>query len=145
MHPLPILDIPPEKSHFSACNLAAHSSVAHRPFKALPSSKLLLEYGLPSHLPATRASRSLAIGCSSKHSDGCTYQGIAQPVGKYLYLLGGCDGDLRPLSTVERFDPASGVWEAVRPIQIARRGCTATVAKGRIYISGLKGLLCAAS
>jgi len=53
---------------------------------------------------------------------------------KSIFVCGGSSGTLA--DTVNRFDPVSGAWESMPPMQIARRACAATSTGGHLYILG---------
>ena len=44
-------------------------------------------------------------------------------VGGKVYVMGGKGSGNNALSSVECFDPATGVWEVVAPMGTARYGC----------------------
>lgn len=56
----------------------------------------------------------------------------------YIYVMGGKTANGVILNTVERFDPASGTWDAasVAPFDRPRFNAAATVYNGKIYIIG---------
>merc|ERR1712185_745036 len=61
----------------------------------------------------------------------------ASAVGGTLYVCGGSSGLMHtPLNSVERFDPAHGLWKAVLPMAERRRGATASSVGGRLYVCG---------
>lgn len=47
----------------------------------------------------------------------------------------------RILSNVERFDPQTGVWEEMAPLEVGRMGVAAAQYKDRIWVCG--GMTCA--
>lgn len=54
-----------------------------------------------------------------------------------LYAIGGFGGAERaPLRECERFDPATGQWEAIAPLNEARRALTAVCLPDGIYAIG---------
>eukprot|EP00927_Polykrikos_kofoidii_P056158 TRINITY_DN50322_c0_g1_i1.p1 TRINITY_DN50322_c0_g1~~TRINITY_DN50322_c0_g1_i1.p1 ORF type:complete len:418 (-),score=60.76 TRINITY_DN50322_c0_g1_i1:275-1528(-) len=53
----------------------------------------------------------------------------------HVYVCGGFEGTLA-LSSTERFDPASQLWEAVPPMVEARQYTCSAVVSGRIYVCG---------
>ena len=54
-----------------------------------------------------------------------------------LYAVGGFNGDDGNLSSVERYDPAVGAWEAVAPMALARFGAGVAALEGKLYaVSG---------
>jgi len=55
-----------------------------------------------------------------------------------LYAVGGYDGyaDHNHLSSVERYDPAVGAWEAVAPMAAARSDHGVAVLDGKLYAVG---------
>ena len=67
---------------------------------------------------------------------GCHGVGVLE--GK-LYAVGGVDSDEYgegTLSSVERYDPALNVWEAVAPMAEKRYGHAVAVLEGRLYAAG---------
>ena len=61
--------------------------------------------------------------------------GLAVQDGK-LYAVGGFNGDDGNLSSVERYDPAVGAWEAVAPMALARFGAGVAALEGKLYAVG---------
>ena len=53
-----------------------------------------------------------------------------------LYAVGGFNGDDGNLSSVERYDPAVGAWEAVAPMALARFGAGVAALEGKLYAVG---------
>ena len=53
-----------------------------------------------------------------------------------LYAVGGFNGDDGNLSSVERYDPAVGAWEAVAPMALARFGAGVAALEGKLYALG---------
>jgi hypothetical protein len=56
-------------------------------------------------------------------------------LGGDLFVIGGWDG-YRTFDTVERYDIEKDAWEAVAPLQTARRGAVAAYIDGTIYVVG---------
>jgi hypothetical protein len=52
--------------------------------------------------------------------------------------VGGVDDDETELSSVERFDPSTGVWSAVAAMNTARWCHGVTVVDGKLYAAGGK-------
>jgi hypothetical protein len=44
-------------------------------------------------------------------------------VGGKVYVMGGVDSGGTKLSSVDCFDPATGTWEVVAPMETARADC----------------------
>lgn len=53
-----------------------------------------------------------------------------------LYVIGGVDGEFRPLASVERFDPLVGSWETLPSIESPCAAASAAVLGGRLYVLG---------
>lgn len=53
-----------------------------------------------------------------------------------LYVVGGLDDGFKALDTAERYDPLTGSWESLPPMQSARAGSAAAVVAGKLYIIG---------
>uniref|UniRef100_A0A7S0AJY8 Uncharacterized protein n=1 Tax=Pyrodinium bahamense TaxID=73915 RepID=A0A7S0AJY8_9DINO len=53
-----------------------------------------------------------------------------------LYVVGGLDRDYRPVSTADRYDPRTGVWEPLPALPSPRSGPSAVAAAGRLYVLG---------
>ena len=63
-----------------------------------------------------------------------------------LYAVGGYGAGGGRLSSVERFDPALNVWEAVAPMAIQRARLVLAVLEGKLYaVGGCAGQLAACS
>ena len=64
------------------------------------------------------------------------HMGIAG-AGGFLYLIGGTTAWPQPsVTTVNRYDPATGSWTTVAPLPAARGGAGVAVLDGRIYVAG---------
>ena len=57
-----------------------------------------------------------------------------------LYVAGGGDGIGTYFSSVERYDPATNVWEAVAAMGTERVGHCAAVLDGKLYVAGGKDI-----
>ena len=57
-----------------------------------------------------------------------------------LYVAGGRGAGYDRLSSVERYDPALGAWEAVAPMAAARSGVGVAVLDGKLYAVGGEGV-----
>merc|ERR1712185_48522 len=53
-----------------------------------------------------------------------------------LFVLGGFNHDEEVLSSVECFDPETGLWSAVSPMSRPRLGAGAAVLGGKIFVAG---------
>jgi hypothetical protein len=60
----------------------------------------------------------------------------AQPQVEMAYVMGGCDEGDDLLSSMERYDAASGQWSARMPMGTSRSAFGACVIAGKIYVSG---------
>ncbi|PSN38305.1 hypothetical protein C0J52_19160 [Blattella germanica] len=61
--------------------------------------------------------------------------GLVATNGK-LFAIGGMDRQGRVLSSVERFDPVTGDWEEVAPLETGRMGLAATKFRDFIWVAG---------
>lgn len=63
----------------------------------------------------------------------------AAAVAGRLFVIGGWHGrhgQQQPSRTMERFDPAAGVWEDMPPMSVPRGGAASAAAQGRLYVCG---------
>jgi len=86
--------------------------------------------GATSVTPLAAASRALRGGVGSMLSE------FPALFPSQVYAVGGTDGTAETLSSVERFDSASCMWEAVPPLLQPRESCAAVAANGTIYVLG---------
>lgn len=83
------------------------------------------------------ACKRLSEACGRVVSESLRGDGLLKDLmrtSKSVFVCGGSSGT--PADTVNRFDPASGAWQSVPPMQIARRACAATSTGGHLYILG---------
>ena len=64
----------------------------------------------------------------------------AAVLGGNIYVVGGCYGGyadgVQELSSVESFDPATGIWTAVAPMNAPRSGHGVVSAQGKLFAAG---------
>ena len=88
------------------------------------------------------ATDSWSVASSASPSEGpWFYRTVAAVKGK-IYLLGGgqsppgCCSGPTPRSTVERFDPETGIWELVAPMPTPRHFAAAAATEDAVYVIG---------
>jgi kelch-like protein 2/3 len=64
------------------------------------------------------------LGCAAACIDGL------------LYVVGGEDGNGRPLASAECYDPSTGAWRALPDMSVARCQCAAASIDGLLYVLG---------
>ncbi|CAK0880884.1 unnamed protein product [Prorocentrum cordatum] len=80
-----------------------------------------------------------AVGCASKGVHATTalmLPRLREAFPGYAYVCGGETPEGAALSSVARFDVASGAWEAAPPMRQRRSGATASVVAGGLYVCG---------
>lgn len=80
--------------------------------------------------PLAAASRALRGGVGSMLSE------FPALFPSQVYAIGGADEGAETLGSVERFDSASCVWEAMPPLLQPRESCASVAANGMIYVLG---------
>jgi len=81
--------------------------------------------------------RHLAAACKAFHQAvGEAYGDIARRFPQRLYVVGGLDSGYKPVDTAARFDPQTGLWERLPPLQLPRAAPCAAAAAGRLYVLG---------
>lgn len=81
--------------------------------------------------------RHLAAACRAFHQAvGEAFGDIVRRFPPRLYVVGGLDAGYRPVSTAARYDPQTGSWEELPPLNGPRGGPCAVAAAGRLYALG---------
>ncbi|CAK9091060.1 unnamed protein product [Durusdinium trenchii] len=86
--------------------------------------------GAASVAPLAAASRALRAGVGSMLSE------FPALFPSQVYAIGGADSGAETLSSVEKFDSKSCVWETVSPLAEPRESCAAVAANSMIYVLG---------
>lgn len=86
--------------------------------------------GAASVAPLAAASRALRGGVGSMLSE------FPALFPSQVYAIGGADSSAETLSSVEKFDSKSCVWETVSPMAESRESCAAVAANSMIYVLG---------
>eukprot|EP00411_Alexandrium_monilatum_P105372 CAMPEP_0175781814 /NCGR_PEP_ID=MMETSP0097-20121207/77461_1 /TAXON_ID=311494 /ORGANISM="Alexandrium monilatum, Strain CCMP3105" /LENGTH=243 /DNA_ID=CAMNT_0017092615 /DNA_START=132 /DNA_END=859 /DNA_ORIENTATION=- len=85
---------------------------------------------------AEELSDSSALDLGTARSTGSMLSEFPALFPSQVYAIGGADETVGTLSSAERFDSASCVWEPVAPLLVPRESCAAVAASGMIYVLG---------
>jgi len=94
---------------------------------------IALTLGLRAGIAAVKAACSASR--ATRHAGGAILHSVLEWIPGSIYICGGYN-DRQRLRTVERFNPASGVWEFMPPMMYRRHGASAGVIRGQPYICG---------
>lgn len=124
---------------------AVPSAPARSMWESTPSSGAPGHDSLAQHLAlpvcvfagGAPVARHLAAACRAFHQAvGESFGDIVRRFPPRLYVVGGLDAGYRPVRTAARYDPQTGSWEELPPLNGPRAGPCAASAAGRLYALG---------